>query len=83
MKQKTKIIAIPNRSHRKKIIDTDKILKNVAGKKTHIFLMIDIGPNSSDLAVAYCSMFEMLMDNAEVKIERLCLHVEDMVKRTM
>ena len=60
-----------------------KSLKNVAGKKTHIFLMIDIGPNSSDLAVTYCSMLEMLMDNAEVKIEKLCVQLEDMMKRTM
>ena len=50
-------------------METDKILKRDAGRNTAMFFRIDLGQNSSDLAVTWCSIFGRLRVNAEVAME--------------
>ena len=50
-------------------METANILNRDAGRNTPMFLRIDLGPNSCDLAVINCSIFGMLRDRVEVMID--------------
>ena len=63
-------------------MDNTIVLNTDAGRNTAMFFSIDFGPNSSDLAVTYCSMLGRLRVIADVVMEISCSQVGDKLSNT-
>ena len=64
-------------------METAKILKRDPGENTAMFFSMELGPNSPDRLVTYCSMFGMLRVNAEVMMEKYCVQARSNVEKAM